>query len=94
MFRPVLTKALRPGAPLNGGRSPSDPILNFKRLVLQSLHGLRLARTSYMVRDRLSWMRFCGLWSADHGPGANTVRDFGEALIKVKALDKIQAMPA
>lgn len=88
MFRPVLTKALRRGAPSKGGRPPFDPVLKFKMLVLQSLHGLSLAQTSYMVRDRLSWMRFCGLGPADRVPDANTLWDFREALIKAKALDK------
>lgn len=39
-------------------------------LVLQALHGLSLAQTSYMVQDRLSWMRFCGLGPGDTVPDA------------------------
>lgn len=88
MFRSVLTKALRRGVPSKGGRPPFDPVLKFKMLVLHSLHGLNLAQTSYMVRDRLSWMRFCGIGPADRVPDANTLWDFREALIKSKALDK------
>ena len=88
MFRPVLTKALRRGAPSKGGRPPFDPVLKFKMLVLQALHGLSLAQTSYMVRDRLSWMRFCGLGPGDRVPDENTLWDFREALIKARALDK------
>ena len=57
-------------------------------LVLQALHGLSLAQTSYMVRDRLSWMRFCGLGPGDTVPDANTLWDFREALIAARALDK------
>jgi transposase, IS5 family len=91
MFRPVLMKALRRRAPSKGGRPPFDLVLKFKMLVLQSLHGLSLAQTSYMVRDRLSWMRFCGLGPADRVPDANTLWDFREALIKAKALDKVFA---
>jgi transposase, IS5 family len=91
MFRPVLMKALRRRAPSKGGRPPFDPVLKFKMLVLQSLHGLSLAQTAYMVRDRLSWMRFCGLGPADRVPDANTLWDFREALIKAKALDKVFA---
>lgn len=37
------------------------PVLKFKMLVLQSLHGLSLEQTEYLMRDRLSWMRFCQL---------------------------------
>jgi IS5 family transposase len=88
MFRPVLTKALRRSAPSKGGRPPFDPVLKFKMLVLQSLHGLSLAQTSYMVRDRVSWMRFCGLGPGDRVPDENTLWDFRETLIKAKALDK------
>ncbi len=45
--------------------APFDPVLNFKMPVLRSPHGPSLAQTSCMVRNRLSWMRFCGF-----GPGA------------------------
>jgi IS5 family transposase len=88
MFRPVLTKALRRSAPSKGGRPPFDPVLKFRMLVLQSLHGLSLAQTSYMVRDRLSCMRFCGLGPGDRVPDENTLWDFRETLIKARALDK------
>jgi IS5 family transposase len=88
MFRPVLTKALRRSVPSKGGRPPFDPVLKFRMLVLQSLHGLSLAQTSYMVRDRLSWMRFCGLGPGDRVPDENTLWDFRETLIKARALDK------
>ena len=60
-------------------------------LVLQALHGLSLAQTSYLVRDRLSWMRFCGLGPGDAVPDENTLWDFREALIEAKALDKLFA---
>ena len=42
-------------------------------LVLQSLHGLSLEATERMVRDRLSWMRFCGLGIADTVPDARLI---------------------
>ena len=41
-----------------------------------------------MVRDRLSWMRFCGLGAGDRVPDENTLRDFREALIRAKAPDE------
>ena len=71
------------------GRPPFFPVLKFRILVLQSLHGLSLERTAYMVRDRLSWMRFCGLGPGDRVPDVNTLWDFREALIKARALDKL-----
>jgi len=89
IFRPLLVKALRRRTHRSlGGRPPFDPVLKFKMLVLQALHGLSLVQTSYMVRDRLSWMRFCGLGPGDTVPDANTLWDFREALIRAKALDK------
>lgn len=88
IFRPILAKALRRSHRSNGGRPGFDPVLKFKMLVLQALHGLSLAQTSYMVRDRLSWMRFCGLGPGDTVPDANTLWDFREALTAARALDK------
>lgn len=89
LFRPVLRKALGAGHPSKGGRPGFDPVLKFKMLVLQALHGLSLQQTDYLVRDRLSWMRFCGLGPGDVVPDANTLWDFREALIAAKVLDKL-----
>lgn len=88
-FRPVLAKALRRGDPRKGGRPPIDSVLKFKMLVLQALHGLSLQQTLYLVRDRLSWMRFCGLGPGDGVPDANTLWDFRETLIAAQALDTL-----
>jgi IS5 family transposase len=89
LFRAVLTKALHRSDPTKGGRPSIDPVLKFKMLVLQALHGLSLQQTDYLVRDRLSWMRFCGLGPGDAVPDANTLWDFREALIKAKVLDRL-----
>ena len=88
-FKPILEKAAgRPRSP-KGGRPSFDPILKFKMLVLQSLRGLSLEATENMVRDRPSWMRFCGLEMCDRVPDANTLWDFREALIKAGAFDDL-----
>src|SRR5881296_3158657 len=42
----------------NAGRKPYDTILKFKIVVLQSLHNLSDEQTEYLIRDRLSFMRF------------------------------------
>jgi IS5 family transposase len=76
LFRPVLTKALGGSDPSKGGGPGFDPVLKFKMLVLQALHGPSLQQTDYLVRDRLSWMRFCGLGPGDVVPDANTLWDF------------------
>jgi IS5 family transposase len=89
LFRPVLAEALRRSDPSKGGRPGFDPVLKFKMLVLQALHGLSLQQTDYLVRDRLSWMRFCGLGPGDAVPDANTLWDFREALIAARALETL-----
>jgi transposase, IS5 family len=89
LFRPVLAKALRRSHRSKGGRPGFDPVLKFKMLVLQAMHGLSLQQTEYLVRDRLSWMRFCGLGPGDAVPDANTLWDFREALIAARALDRL-----
>ena len=60
-------------------------------LVLGAMHGLSLQQTDYLVRNRLSWMRFCGLGPGDTVPDANTLWDFREALIAAKALHDLFA---
>jgi IS5 family transposase len=89
MFRPVLVRALKRSEPSRGGRPGFDPVLKFKMLVLQTMHGLSLEQTEFLVRDRLSWMRFCGLGLGDTVPDANTLWDFREALIAAKALERL-----
>lgn len=91
MFRPVLAKAVARRDPSKGGRPGFDPVLKFRMLVLQALHGVSHEQTEYLVRDRLSWMRFCGLGLADPVPDANTLWDFREVLIAAGALDGLFA---
>ena len=70
MFRNDLVVALGPRDPARAaGRA-----LKFRILVLQAMHGLSLDQTEYLLRDRLSWMRFCGLGPGDAVPDANTAR--------------------
>jgi hypothetical protein len=68
LFRPVLMKALGGGEHSKGGRPPFDAVLKLKMLYLQAQHGLSFEATEHLVRDRLSWMRFCGLTLADPVP--------------------------
>ena len=91
MFRPDLAAALGPRDRAKGGRPPFDVVLKFRMLVLQALHGLSLEQTEYLVSDRLSWMRFCGLGPGDAVPDANTLWDFREALVAAGALDALFA---
>lgn len=89
MFRADLITAIPRGDRSKGGRLPFDPVLKFRMLVLQALNGLSLEQTEFLVKDRLSWMRFCGLGPGDNVPDANTLWDFREALIAADALDAL-----
>jgi DNA-binding MarR family transcriptional regulator len=64
----------------NAGRKPYDAILKFKILVLQSLHNLSDEQTEYLIRDRMSFMRFLDLGLEDPVPDATTIWLFREAL--------------
>ena len=61
MVWPDLAAATARCDPSSGGRPGFDPVLKFWMLVVQAMHGLSLDRTEYLLRDRLRWMRFCGL---------------------------------
>jgi transposase, IS5 family len=45
----------------NAGRKPFDAVMMFKVLVLQTLYNLADEHVEYLIRDRLSFMRFLGL---------------------------------
>jgi hypothetical protein len=70
------------------GRPPFDHVLMFKALVLQASHNLSDERTEYLIRDRLSFMRFLGLGLADTVPDANTIWSFREALTRARLAGK------
>ena len=70
------------GRPLPGGRPPFDHVLMFKVLILQASHSLSDERTEFLIKDRLSFMRFLGLGLADPVPDANTIWTFREALTR------------
>ena len=44
-----------------GGRPPFDHVFMFKVLILQASHSLSDERTEFLIKDRLSFMRFLGL---------------------------------
>jgi transposase, IS5 family len=68
IFRAEFVAALRPRDRAKGGRPPFDPLMKFRMLVLQAMHGLSMAQAEFLVTDRLSWMRFCGLSPGDAVP--------------------------
>src|ERR1700747_1643411 len=73
----------------NAGRKPYDAILKFKIVVLQSLHNLSDEQTEYLIRDRLSFMRFLDLDLEDPVPDARTIWLFREALAQAGLIDKL-----
>ena len=88
-FRPELERAVPRGNGSKGGRPAFDHVLMFKVLLLQAMHGLSDERSEYLIKDRLSFMRFLGLGLADAVPDANTIWNFREAL---KRADAVQAL--
>src|SRR5262249_16927638 len=73
----------------NAGRKPYDTILKFKIVVLQSLHNLSYEQTEYLIRDRISFMRFLDLELEDPVPDATTTWLFREALAQAGLIDKL-----
>ena len=88
-FRYRLEKALKRSDGSKGGRPPHDPVMMFKVLVLQALHGMGDDQAEFQINDRLSFMRFLGLGPHVEAPDAKTIWLFREILIEAGALDKL-----
>jgi IS5 family transposase len=59
-----------------------DVVMMFKILILQALYNLADDAMEYMLRDRLSFMRFLGLAMTDKIPDAKTIWKYREQLTK------------
>jgi transposase, IS5 family len=81
-FRPDLARAVPRSDGSKGGRPPFDHVLMWKVLILQASHSLSDERTEFLIKDRLSFMRFLGLGLSDPVPDANTIWTFREALTR------------
>lgn len=90
-FRYRLDKALKRSDGARGGRPSYDCVVMFKVLVLQALYNLSDEQAEFMIRDRLSFMRFLGLGLKDAVPDATTIWLFREHLTQAKAMDKLFA---
>jgi transposase, IS5 family len=87
MFRADLERAVPRSDRARGGRPPYDHVLMFRVLILQSSHSLSDERPEYLIKDRLSFMRFLGLSLAQSVPDANSIWNFREALTRAKIDD-------
>lgn len=88
-FRPWLLEGLGYGDGSKGGRPPFDPVSMFKVLILQAQHNLSDARMEFMLRDRLSWLRFAGFDLGERTPDENTIRLFRNKLTDSGALKRV-----
>ena len=87
-FRAWLVEGLGYGDGAKGGRPPFDPVMMLKALILQAQHNLSDARMEFMIRDRLSWLRFLGLSLGDRTPDENTIRHFRNRLTETGTLKR------
>ena len=90
-FRPTLVAALAYGDGTKGGRPPYDPVAMLKVLILAAQNNVSDARMEYLIRDRLSWLRFLGFDLGAPTPDANTIRLFREKLTEAGALEALFA---
>ncbi|GIX19808.1 MAG: hypothetical protein KatS3mg120_1484 [Erythrobacter sp.] len=88
-FRPLLTKGLGYSDGAKGGRPAFDPVAMFKVLVVQAQHNLSDARMEFMIRDRLSWMRFFGFDLGGAMPDENTIRHYRNRLTQSGTLEAL-----
>jgi IS5 family transposase len=88
-FRGWLVEGLGYGDGSKGGRPPFDPVSMFKALILQVQHNLSDKRMEFMIRDRLSWMRFLGFELGGATPDENTIRHFRNRLTETGTLKRV-----
>ena len=88
-FEVAAIRATAAGRKSAAGRKPWDEVIIFKVLVLQALYNLGDDNLEFLIRDRLSFMRFLGLTLADPVPDAKTIWLYREALAKVGAIETL-----
>ena len=71
------------------GRKPTDAIVLFRMLILQSLYNLSDEQVEYQVRDRLSFTRFLTSGIEDCIPDGTTLWLFREKLAQAGVIEKL-----
>ena len=61
----------------------------FKVLIVQTQHNLSDAKMEFMIRDRLSWMRFFGFDLGGAMPDENTIRHFRNRMTETGTLKRV-----
>ena len=75
-------------------RRPPRPTMRwrmFKVLILAARHTVSDERMEFLIRDRLSWLRFLGFDLGAPTPDRNTIWTFRERLVRAGAMDKLFA---
>ncbi len=88
-FRDLLVDGLGYSNGAKGGRPSFDPVSMFTVLVVQAQHNLSDARMEFMIRDRLSWMRFFGFDLGASMPDENTIRHYRNRLTQSGTLERL-----
>lgn len=88
-FRGWLAEGLGHGDGSKGGRPAFDPVSMSKALIPRARHNLGDARMEFMIRDRLSWMRFPGFDPGGPTPDENTIRHFRNRLTETGTLRQV-----
>jgi len=89
VFDPLIMNAVSSQPKGPGGRPRFHPMLMFKVLVLQRLHGLADDATSFQITDRNSFRAFLGLTPGDAVPDGQTISDFCALLIETKTFESL-----
>jgi IS5 family transposase len=88
-FRTFLEEKLHRQPKGAGGRPPYDYVLMFKILILQRFYNLSDDQSEYQINDRLSFMRFLDLTTADDVPDSKTIWVFREQLINLELVEPL-----
>ncbi len=88
-FRPLLEEALAYSDGAKGGRLPYDPVAMFKVMILAAQNNVSDARMEFLIRERLSWLRFLDFDLGKAAPDENTIRQFRERLTGAGAIRRL-----